>query len=482
MAGSFDAGVSCQTMNPPATVLVVSIPGLSRSLLPAIPPGTRLGGLASGRGRRCIDLRPSWPAVTCSVQATLTTGLPPAVHGIVANGLPMYRLPVEADLTDPGNHTAYRRSVSFWEQSNQLLDAPRFWQRLPNRLSTLMVCFQQTMPGFRGPPCPAADLVVTPKPEHSPDGRITSLIWTDPPTLATELQGRFGPFPLQHYWGPAAGIASSRWIAAASALLLQTRRPQLAWVYLPHLDYDLQRYGPDDPRIGSAVAQLADAAEPLLAAAEAEGYSTVVLSEYAMTTVHTSVAPNRLLRRAGLLRLVGGGEGPSIDYRGSDAWAMCDHQTAHVYCRSAAACERARQVLIDDGCLEARVRLEPAATPVAHPRAGDLQVQAPPGVWLDYRWWWPDEADRRDIVPDWATTVDIHRKPGYDPLELFAGDQPRRITTDATLVRGSHGRTDTCGVVLAPAAAALPADELPAAQVAGLITELLGATTASSRI
>ncbi|MFN4242383.1 MAG: alkaline phosphatase family protein [Tepidisphaerales bacterium] len=451
-------------------VLVLSLPGLCRGLLEHVPSGSALGRLLGGPDHTLLDLRPSWPAVTCSVQATLTTGLPPAVHGIIANGLPTYRLPVEADLTDPGNHVEYRRAVSFWEQSNQLVAAPRFWTLLPRHLTTAMVCFQHSMPGFHKPLCPAADIVLTPKPEHGPDGRITSLLWTSPPTLGGQLQRAHGVFPLQHYWGPAAGIAATRWIAAASTDILREHRPDLAWVYLPHLDYDLQRFGPDDARIASAVADLASAAETLLQHATAGGYTVVLLSEYAISRVERPLFPNRLLREAGLLRLTRNADGPLIDYAGSDAWALCDHQVAHVYCRTPDAADRARTVLCDP----VRGGLEPADTPIAHPRAGQLQLQAPPDAWLDYRWWGDDEAGDRDIAPDWATTVDIHRKPGYDPLELFPGTQPRRIATDARRVRGSHGRTDRCGILLLPRRVDPGRPEVPATAVARLLMRLLG--------
>lgn len=448
--------------------LLISVPGMSRELLGQVPVGTRLGALVHGSSHRLSDLVPTWPAVTCSVQATLTTGLPPAVHGIIANGLPMYRLPVEAGLVDGSNHGEYRRQVSFWEQSNQLLAAPRFWEG--KKLRTAMLCFQHSMPGFAGKPSPAADLVLTPKPEHGPDGRITSLVWTCPAGLGLELQQALGPFPLMHYWGPAAGIASSRWIAAAGAKVLQQHQPDLALVYLPHLDYDLQRYGPVSEKAAAAVRELSGAAEGLLEAAEAGGYAVVVVSEYAISAVDGALMPNVALREAGLLKLTRNSEGPQIDYHGSEAWAMCDHQAAHVYARTPAGRGAAEAVL-------AKLGVEPAAVPVAHPRAGQLQVQAPQGKWLDYRWWRAEEGTDPALVPDWATTIDIHRKPGYDPLELFSGAVPRRVATDAGLVRGSHGRVDTRGVLMWPVLmwpkSAGAAEQLQATEVAGILEGIL---------
>lgn len=453
------AGLSCGRMK----TLLISVPGMSRELLGQVPAGTRLGALVGGSSHGVSAMVPTWPAVTCSVQATLTTGLPPAVHGIIANGLPMYRLPVEAGLVDGSNHGEYRRQVSFWEQSNQLLAAPRFWEG--KTLKTAMLCFQHSMPGFAGRLSPAAEVVLTPKPEHGPDGRITSLVWTSPSVLGGELQKALGPFPLMHYWGPAAGIASSRWIAAAGAMVLQQHQPDLLLVYLPHLDYDLQRYGPASEKAAAAVAELSGAAEGLLEAAEAGGYAVVVVSEYAISAVDGALMPNVALREAGLLKLTRNAEGPQIDYLGSEAWAMCDHQVAHVYARTPAGRDAAEAVL-------RRLGLEPAGVRVAHPRAGQLQVQSPPGKWLDYRWWRAEEGAEAAVVPDWATTIDIHRKPGYDPLELFAGSVPRRVATDAGLVRGSHGRVDTSGVLIWPKSAGA-GERVEATAVAGILEGLL---------
>jgi predicted AlkP superfamily pyrophosphatase or phosphodiesterase len=177
-------------------ILLLSVPGLSRKLLDAVPAESALGRLV-GSGRLC-DFVPDFPAVTCSVQATMTTGQPPSVHGIIANGMATYRSPADAELVDGSNHAEYRRDVSFWEQSNQFLQVPRFWEASGRR--TAMLFFQHSMPGFAGTPKPSADLVLTPKPEHGPDGRITSLLWDslgaagrDPVVRVDRGGGREGP-------------------------------------------------------------------------------------------------------------------------------------------------------------------------------------------------------------------------------------------------------------------------------------------------
>jgi predicted AlkP superfamily pyrophosphatase or phosphodiesterase len=222
-----------------------------------------------------------------------------------------------------------------------------------------------------------------------------------------------------------AGIASSQWIAKAAAAVWQIEAPALELVYVPHLDYDLQRFGPQSPQARKAVVDVAAAIEPLLQAVTNDGGRILIVSEYAIDAVDRSIAPNALLRDAGLLSTVSTADGEQIDYRQSKAFAMVDHQIAHLYCSDAAAADLLRSAgltILDRSVL-------------AHPRAGDFLVEAPPGAWLDYRWW-KDPAD----APSFATTVDIHRKPGYDPLELFFNPATRSIAQDASLVCGSHGR------------------------------------------
>lgn len=412
--------------------LILSVPGLSRDLLSQVPAGSELGKrIASSK---IGDLVPSWPAVTCSVQATLTTGQPPSIHGIVANGIPTYR--DGADLTDPANLVEYRRQVSFWEQSNVLLEAPRFWDG--KGLKTALLFFQNAMPGFGREQRPAADIVITPKPEHGPDGRIASLLWTHPPELGAALQAELGPFPLMNYWGPMANAKSSQWVATAATKVWTNSTPDLQLTYIPHLDYDLQRFGPNSPQAAKAVVELSSLLDPLLKATAGE--RVVILSEYAIEPVHRAIAPNAALLEAGLLKLKETPEGPRIDYAASDAWVMCDHQIGHVYLRPGTDAADVRSILAGIGLEVVLPR------PVSHIRAGDTQVQAPTDAWLDYRWW-THPAD----APKWAGTVDIHRKPGYDPLELFFNPETKSIADDAARIRGSHGRADVApGLLIAP--------------------------------
>jgi hypothetical protein len=420
-------------------VCLIDLPGLSSELLKSVPAESSLGKWLGGKS--VAVLKPSWPAVTCSVQATLTTGSSPAQHGVVANGVATYRSLADQGLVDASNFETYRKQVSFWEQSNQFVQVPRFWQDSSgkSRYKTALLFFQHCMPGFSGTPKPAADIVLTPKPDHGPDGKLVSLCWSNPPELVPALFKELGPFPLMNYWGPMAGIASSAWIAKAAAMVWKLHSPQLQLVYVPHLDYDLQRFGPDSDQAKKAVLDVSAALEPLIAEITASGGEIVLLSEYSIENVCGTIAANRLLKAAGLLVTHHTNDGELIDYEKSPVFAMVDHQIAHVYVRSESARAAAEAIfagqplMILDG--ESRIN---------HARAGDIQLEANPGYWFDYRWW-----EKVEQAPVFARMVDIHRKPGYDPLELFFDPATRSIITDESRIRGSHGRrTGSDGILV----------------------------------
>lgn len=451
-------------------VCVIDLPGLSRELLSFVPAGSAVGKWISAQ--RVTGLAPSFPAVTCSVQATLTTGRPPSRHGIIANGIPTFRSKEDQALVDPENMVSYRRNVSFWEQSNQFVQAPRFWQDSSgqSRVKTALLFFQNCMPGFAGTPRPAADIVLTPKPDHGPDGKLVRLCWSEPADMVPQLFAELGPFPLMNYWGPMAGIASSQWIAKSAAWVWKQHRPDLQLVYVPHLDYDLQRFGPDSPQAQAAVAAVARALEPLLDAVTSDGGEVLLLSEYAMRTVSSAVSPNRILAEAGLLTTCNSPDGPLVDYANSAAFVMVDHQIAHVYAKNDSACARAAACLSSQPGIRSIIgRAEQDNLSCAHRRSGDLILVAQPDAWFAYPWW-GDEVD----APKFAGTVDIHRKPGYDPQELFWDRAASRITRDAALVRGSHGAVEDGEAVLAGSADRIPQGVVRAGDVAKLVLEMLG--------
>ena len=426
--------------------LVINVAGLSNALVDEIPSLAALGS----KGAR-LGLEPVLPAVTCTMQATLTTGEPPARHGIIANGLYFH------DTCE----------VRFWEQSAHLVNAPRVWDlearnaergtrnekgrtrsavprsafRVP-RLKVAMLFWQQSLYG-------TADIVLTPKPIHGPGDQLIQDCYSRPGDLYARLvagestlqpgQPR-GPFNLMHYWGPMAGIGSSRWIADASIAVWRDERPDLMLTYLPHLDYSGHRAGPDTDAHRAAARELEPLLAALLAAAEADGARAIVLSEYSFMPVRRQVALNRALREAGMLGLreVAGAE---YLYPGdSRAFAMVDNQAAHIYfpnsCVRIEADTKKVKAMLEkvDGVAEVLDADGKAARGLAHVRSGELVALAEPDAHFVY-YWWLDDAK----APPFARTVDIHAKPGFDPAELLI-DLPRRaIPLTASGLCGSHG-------------------------------------------
>ena len=402
--------------------LVINVAGLGAELVSTIPS---LAALA-GRGA-CLPMEPILPATTLPMQATLTTGQPPARHGIVANGLYFH-------------DTA---EVRFWEQSARLLSAPRVWDLAGDgrRPRVAMLFWQLGMYS-------SADLLLTPKPIHAPGDRLIQDCYSRPADLYRRLAGGEsalepgrprGPFDLRHYWGPMAGIGSSRWIADASLAVWRDEKPDLLLTYLPHLDYSGHRAGPASPQHEAEARALDALLAPLLAAASADRARTIVLSEYSFLPVSRPVALNRTLREAGLLavREVEGGE---YLYPGDcQAFAMVDNQVAHVYFPNATGLDAtARKVkrLLEgaDGVAEVLDAQGKQARGLDHVRSGTLVVLARSDAHFTY-YWWLDDAK----APPFARTVDIHAKPGFDAAELLVDPRGKCIPTSAEGVRGSHG-------------------------------------------
>jgi len=425
-------------------VVVVNIAGLSWAMgsdRAAVPTIAGLPGAA--------PLRPSFPAVTCSVQATITTGRPPAAHGIVANGL------FDRDFLQ----------VRFWEQSDSLVQARKIWEIARDRDSefTCAILFWQNSIGA------AADVILTPAPIHKHDGGMVPSCYSRPAGLYDKLAARLGPFDLTSYWGPMASIKSSQWIASAAREVFHQAKPSLTLIYLPHLDYPLQKFGPGSPRTREELKATDELALEIKQWAKAGGAELIVLSEYGMTPVTGAILPNVLLRKAGLIevREVAGME--YLDVAASRAFAVVDHQVAHVYARPGSV-KAARAALAGaDGIEAVLADPEMAELRIDHPRAGELMLVSRPDRWFAY-YWWEDHAK----VPDFARAVDIHRKPGYDPCELFVDMATRSISMDTSLVKGSHGRLPDDPAHMAFFAGAPHAGDAVAAEdVAGIIDTLL---------
>jgi predicted AlkP superfamily pyrophosphatase or phosphodiesterase len=284
----------------------------------------------------------------------------------------------------------------------------------------------------------------TPKPHYGCDG---SKVFDILDHTGCRLTERLGPFPFWAFWGPKAGLASTQWIAKATSLVLREQRPQLTLVYLPHLDYDFQRYDIHDPQ---RVAELDQCAGEVLDAAESIGAIPIVVSEYGLSPVLHPVFLQRALRQAGYLEIRNGPFGEMLIPGDSRAFAVVDHQVAHIYVRPGEDRTAVRRLLesIDGVDYVA----EPGDLQLDHPRSGDWIAVAKPDAWFAYPYWMDDAS-----APDFARTVDIHRKPGYDPAELFMTSGLRAagrllqkklgfryrmdvVPLNAALVRGSHGR------------------------------------------
>lgn len=392
-------------------LLVVQAAGLGYDFL-------KTGAGLSRNGLVFKPMESVLPALTCPVQATLRTATLPAAHGMVANGvyLPDLRKPL------------------FWEQSSALVAGDRIWSAARDRGRTVGLLFFQQSLGE------AVDRLVSPAPIHTHGGGLVQDCYSLPASLYPDLCARLGrPFALRHYWGPLASPASSDWIAQAAAALLRdpALAPDVCFTYLPALDYDLQRFGPAHEKSRAALAALLAELDLLLDACSAAGYEMIVFGDYAIGETSRPVFPNRALRDAGLfsVRTVRGRTYP--DFHASRAFAMADHEIAHVFVRDPRDLPAVRRVLSGlDGVETAADRREQEALGVAHPRSGDLFLVAAAGAWLAYPWW-----HEKAAAPDYAFHVDIHSKPGYDPGELFFGWPPMSTSQDTGRIRGSHGRT-----------------------------------------
>ncbi|NQU09473.1 alkaline phosphatase family protein [bacterium] len=436
-------------MNP---VALLNIAGLAPQHLERPDLAPNLAALAQ-RGL-VRPLRPSFPAVTCSVQASLLSGQPPAQHGIVGNGW-----------FDRDTH-----EVKFWDQPGALVQAPRIWDSLKtNRpgLKTAVLFWQQSL-------YINADIVISPRPLHLDSG-LVPWCYSKPAGFYEHLRSEIGEFKLPSYWGPVASVAGSRWIAQAAAYTWRFHRPDLLLVYLPHLDYAAQKYGPGSVQDQRALTELDAVVGDLIRALGDPRGTIVVVSEYSLSTVRRPVYPNRILRAAGLLQVreIAGKE--YLDTELSAAFAVVDHQVAHLYA-GPEALPVARAVLT-----QAAPGIEFAS--IDHPRAGDLVAVAPSEHWFAYYWW-----TEWSKAPEYAFTVDIHRKPGYDPGELWFDWKRMARTfkpatgTDPDLVRGSHGRVprpnqpDGWATLLLDETAARelnPAGTVNATDVAPLVMRLL---------
>jgi len=429
---------------------VVNIVGLSGSVLGERTPN--LNALfETGSLRR---MTPPLPAVTTTSQANMLTGRLPREHGIVGNGW----------------YDRESCEIRFWKQSNRLVGAEKVWEtarRIDPSITCAKLFWWYNMYS-------SADWSVTPRPQYKADGRKIPDCYAEPPELRDELQAALGMFPLFRFWGPVASLESSRWIAEASKRVDALHDPTLTLVYLPHLDYALQKFGPGSAEARAADTEIDGVVGDLIGFYESRGARVMIVSEYGIEPVTDAVHINRVLREAGLVRVRVEDGTELLDPGASRAFAVADHQVAHVYVRDASDLERVGALCRETPGVDAVYdRGEQRRMRLDSDRAGDLVLVSEMGRWFSYYYWLDDAR-----APDFARTVEIHRKPGYDPCELFidpaiaapklalAGKLIRKklgfrtlmdvIPLDASLVRGSHGRValdpDRAPIMIADAA------------------------------
>ena len=395
-------------------VVVLNIAGLSPVLVEKkqnLPNITRLREEGAYR-----KMRPTFPSVTCSVQASLLSGKPPADHGIIGNGY-FDRLTMRPE---------------FWRQENALVNGPRIWDIMKERNveSKIAVLFWQNSKYIN------ADVVVTPSPLHTDSGMI-EWCYSKPSGLYQRLVEELGPFHLRDYWGPLASAKSSDWIAQASFLILKSELPDMLLVYIPHLDYVCQRFEPNSTKVEQELTFVDGIVGKFVNFKEEYGRDNIslfVISEYGFVPVKNAVCPNIILREHGLLKVqeIVGGE--YIDFEQSGAFAVVDHQTAHIYCRKNMV-ESVRNILTTVKHISSVFdREEQRKFEIHHPRSGDLIALTNKDSWFAYYYWFDEKK-----APFYANTVDIHNKPGYDPCELFIDPETKKIPIKPEFVRGSHG-------------------------------------------
>ena len=420
---------------------VINVVGLSDSCLGSKTP--RLNDFIS-RNRK-VTISPAFPAVTCTAQSNYVTGQLPSSHGIVGNGW-------------------YNREfaeVQFWKQSNHIVHGPKIWDDL-----------RAAAPGFT---CAklfwwynmysTADYSITPRPMYPADGRKVFDIYTHPFSIRTEIKNDLGEFPFPAFWGPGAGTSGkfqpdqvSRWIADSAKWIENKYRPTLSLIYLPHLDYNLQRLGPAHPEIQNDYARIDTIVGDLISFFESRSIQVIILSEYGISPVSQPIHLNRLFREQGWLTIKDELGLELLDAGASKVFAVADHQIAHIYINDPSLQNSVRALLEKNNGIDQVMGLgEKRAAGIDHPRAGDLIAVSKPNAWFTYYYWQDDSR-----APDFARCVDIHRKPGYDPVELFLdpaikipllkiGSKLLKkklgfrmlmdvIPLDATLVKGSHGR------------------------------------------
>tara|TARA_R110000744_G_scaffold9122_4_gene29600 strand:+ start:383 stop:1756 length:1374 start_codon:yes stop_codon:yes gene_type:complete len=414
--------------------VVINVVGLTKRLIGEHTPFIK-SFLEKGEA---AYIEPVLPGVTCTVQSTYVTGKWPAEHGIVGNG---WYFKDECE-------------VKFWRQSNKLVQQPKLWDDLKEKYPDFTCANHFWWYNMYS----NVDFSITPRPNYLADGRKIPDVYSYPPQLRDDMQKALGTFPLFEFWGPKTTINSSKWIADAALLTDKKHNPDLTLIYLPHLDYNLQRYGLDFEIISKDLQEIDTVVEQLVKHYEALNARVILLSEYGITNVNRPVHLNRILRREGMIAVREERGLELLDAGESDAFAVADHQIAHVYCKDSKDIARVAKIIKSvEGVEKVLYGDDLKNYHINHERCGDIVVVADKDSWFTYYFWLDDSK-----APDYARMVDIHKKPGYDPVEMMTDPKDKLVIAkvvgkllkkkmgfrtvmdiipiDATLIKGSHGR------------------------------------------
>lgn len=414
--------------------VVINVVGLSKRVIGEYTPFIK-SFLEKGQS---AVIKPVLPAVTCSVQSTYLTGKWPSEHGIVGNGW----------------YVKDQCEVKFWQQSNKLVESKKIWDSLKEKDSDFTCANHFWWYNMYS----SADYSVTPRPNYLADGRKIPDCYSQPADLRDKLQNQLGTFPLFHFWGPKTTIKSSQWIADGAIKTDQLYSPTLSLIYLPHLDYNLQRYGLDFSKIATDLKEIDGVVEQLISHYQKQDCNIILLSEYGITNVNHPIHLNRILRKHGYLEIREERGLELLDAGVSKAFAVADHQIAHIYLNDITVKDKIISILKKTDGIENVFTDEDLKTVnIDHHRCGDIVVVADKNAWFTYYFWLDDKK-----APDYARMVDIHKKPGYDPVEMHTDPKDKFlipkiiwkllkkklgfrtimdiIPIDATLIKGSHGR------------------------------------------
>ncbi|TLP81694.1 alkaline phosphatase family protein [Maribacter sp. ACAM166] len=414
--------------------VVINVVGLTKRLIGEYTPFIK-SFLEKGKASY---ITPVLPSVTCAVQSTYVTGKWPSEHGVVGNG--WY---IKDDC-----------EIKFWKQSNNLVQQPKIWDDLKEKYPNFTCANHFWWYNMYS----NVDYSITPRPNYLADGRKIPDIYTYPAKLRDDMQEALGTFPLFEFWGPKTTINSSKWIADAAVLTDKKHNPDLTLIYLPHLDYNLQRYGLDFDIISKDLLEIDEVVKQLVTHYEALDTRVILISEYGITNVNRPIHLNRVLRKEGYIAIREERGLELLDAGASDAFAVADHQIAHVYCKNSKDIDKlVKQIKQIEGVEKVLFGEELVKHKIEHERCGDIVVVADKDSWFTY-YFWLDDAK----APDYARMVDIHKKPGYDPVEMLTDPKDKLVMAkvvgkllkkklgfrtvmdiipiDANLIKGSHGR------------------------------------------